>query len=92
MIRWLAVTLARTLLESAVILLAVAAILLVLSYRVGRRVVTTSPDRLETLSGRALQLAALIPRRTAPASIPDLEDWDYEHRRRGASPTEGTES
>ncbi len=63
MIRWLGVTLARTLLESAVILLAVAAILLVLSYRVGRRVVTTSPDRLETLSGRALQLAALVPRR-----------------------------
>ncbi len=63
MIRWLGVTLARTLLESAVILLAVAAILLVLSYRVGRRVVTTSPDRLETLSGRAMQLAALVSRR-----------------------------
>ncbi len=63
MIRWLAVTLARALLESAVILLAVAAVLMVASYRLGRRVITTSPDRLEGISGRALQLAALIPRR-----------------------------
>lgn len=63
MIRWLAQTLARCLLESAVILLAVAAILLVASFRIGRRVVTTSPDRLETLSGRATQLIRMIPKR-----------------------------
>ncbi len=63
MIRWLATTLARALLESAVILLAVAAVLMVASYRLGRRVITTSPDRLEGISGKALQLAALIPRR-----------------------------
>ncbi len=65
MIRILALMLAKALLESAVILLAVAAILMMASFRIGRRLVTTSDDPLERLSGRAAQLNALIPRRVA---------------------------
>ncbi len=61
MIRALATMLVRTLLETAIVFLAVAAVLLVVSYRIGRRVVTTSDGRLERISGRALQLLALIP-------------------------------
>lgn len=74
MIRVLAVFVARALLESAIILLAVAAVLLVFSFRLGRRLATTSPDRLEQLSGRAAQLATLFPRRPAGDAVsPDEE-------------------
>jgi hypothetical protein len=69
--------LVRALLEAAIIFLAVGALLLVFSYRLGRRLATTSPDPLERMSGRAAQLVTLFPRRADGDASP---------------PTEGTES
>ena len=60
----------RALLEAAIIFFAVAAVLLVFSFRLGRRLATTSPDRLERISARGAQLGTLIPRR------PDLTGDD----------------
>jgi hypothetical protein len=43
--------LVRVLLEAAVVFLAVGVVLLIVTYRVGRRVVVDRPDRLSRLSG-----------------------------------------
>ena len=72
MIRVLLLLVVRTLVETAVVFLAVAAVLLIFSFRIGRRLATTSPDPLDRISGRAVQLAAFFPRRAA-ASPPDRE-------------------
>ena len=71
MIRAALAMLVRALLECAIVFLAVAAVMLVLSFRLGRRLVTDRPDRLDSLSARALQLNALIPRRAQVASLDD---------------------
>lgn len=77
MIRAAFLMLARALLECAIVFLAVGAVLCVLSFRVGRRLVTTSDDPLERLSARAAQLNQLIPRRRATAARDDeYEDED----------------
>ena len=52
--------LCRVLLESAVMLLVAGALLLVLSYRVGRRLVVSSPDRLERLTGAPWYVPAAV--------------------------------
>ena len=56
--------LVRVLVEAAIIFFAVAAVLLVFSFRLGRRLATSSPDKLERLSARGAQLVTLIPRRS----------------------------
>lgn len=61
MIRFLATMLLRVLLETALLCFAVALLLLVVSFRIGRHLFTSQPDRLEKLSGQALQAAALLP-------------------------------
>ena len=63
MIRVLLTMLVKALLETACVLLAVAAVMLVFSFRIGRRLVTTTEDPLERLSSRAVQLSSFFPRR-----------------------------
>ena len=63
MLRVLLTMLVKALLETACVLLAVAAVMLVFSFRIGRRLVTTTDDPLERLSSRAAQLNAFFPRR-----------------------------
>lgn len=63
MIRAVLLLLARTLFEMAIVALCIGGLLMVLSFRIGRRLITSSPDRLELLSARAAQLNHLIPRR-----------------------------
>ena len=78
MIRVFLTMLVKALLETACVLLAVAAVMLVFSFRIGRRLVTTTDDPLERLSGRAVQLSSFFPRRV-PAPVPDVvEDEEYE--------------
>lgn len=60
MIRWLVMLLARVLLEVAVTALLIGVLTAVLAYRVSRRLLTPSPDRLEKLSGQAVGLAAIL--------------------------------
>lgn len=69
MLQYLGRLLVRVLLETAVLFLSVALLLLVFSYRLGRRVVASGPDRFEGLSGKALQALALFPRH-APSTEP----------------------
>ena len=73
MIRVLLTMLVKALLEVAVVFVAVGVVLAVCSFRLGRRLVTTSDDPLERLSARAFQLNALIPRR---APVPDIVEED----------------
>lgn len=63
----LAGLLARCLLETAILFLAVGLLLGVAAFRVGRRLVLPGQDPLERFSGRAALLNSLIPRRP-PAS------------------------
>ena len=58
----------RVLLETAMILLVIAALLGLLAFRVGRRTVLQSPDgRLEKLSGPLTQILRAFPRENAAA-------------------------
>lgn len=68
--------LAKSLLEVGLVFLAVGAVLCVLSFRVGRRLVTTSEDPLERLSARAAQVNKLIPRRRATAPGDEYDEDD----------------
>ena len=78
MIRVLLTMLVKALLETACVLLAVAAVMLVFSFRIGRRLVTTTDDPLERLSARAVQLSSFFPRRE-PVPVPDvMEDEEYD--------------
>lgn len=63
MLERLLLLLARTLLETAVLFLAVAALLGLLAFRVGRRLVRDGQDPLERLSGRAAVLNGFFPAR-----------------------------
>lgn len=71
MIKTLLLLLVRALLECAIVFLAVGAVLCVLSFRIGRRLVTDTTDPLERLSGRAAQLNAMFPRK--PVVLPEEE-------------------
>lgn len=64
---------AKSLLEIGIVFLAVGAVLCVLSFRVGRRLITTSDDPLERISARAAQLNQLIPRRRRATAAGDEE-------------------
>lgn len=67
---------AKSLLEIGIVFLAVGAVLCVLSFRVGRRLVTTTDDPLERFSARAAQINALVPRRATAAGDGKYEDED----------------
>lgn len=64
----LAGLLARCLLETAILFLAVGLLLGVAAFRVGRRLIVPGQDPLERLSGRAALLSSLIPRRPPQAA------------------------
>ena len=74
MIKAALVMVARALLETALVLLAVGMVFAVLSFRVGRRLVTTREDPFERLSARASQLNALIPRRPVANEEEEMDD------------------
>lgn len=77
MIKTVLLLLVRALLECAIVFLAVGAVLCVLSFRLGRRLVTTSNDPLERFSARALQVNNLFPRRASdPVATVEYEVED----------------
>lgn len=66
--------LARCLLETAILFLAVGLLLAVAGFRVLRRLAVTKEDPLENLSGKAALLSSLIPRQAASVAVEDGEE------------------
>jgi len=73
-IRAIAQILVRVLIETALVCLIIGAVLCVLAYRIGRQLVTDQPGRLEQLSGQAVTLASLIPRKRAVQRVDSDQD------------------